>query len=210
MGDRADHRREAESTSETSLPTSDTAPRSPGLLEQLVEASSAVGRQQSGGVLVGECLEVPPVGSRASVRVRWVNAEGHIFERWLPTVRNVAVREADRVLLMQPVGLHGPIVVGVVNGFSRRPDPPRSASHSLALRPDEVLLVTDHEGHALLEVSRSERGLTLRPVARDLEVSVPGTLALRAGQISLEAERGDVHVTASDSVVARGELIKLN
>ena len=159
---------------------------------------------------LGECLETRPNVSDSPVRIRWTEPSGAVTERWLPILRQVAVREGDRVLLLHPAGWPTLLVAGVINGFRRRPEPARQTIQSIELKADEAAVIVDHEGKPLVELARSAKGLLIRPMSPDVDFHVPGTLQIRANHITMEAERGDVRLRASDCVVAEGELIKLN
>jgi hypothetical protein len=160
--------------------------------------------------LVGECLQVGVLSIDPRAQVRWTDAQGQVALRWLPTLRHVAVREGDHVLLVQPLGCPLPVVIGVINGFSMRPESQHPVVYSLALLPDEAITVTDHEGQPLLQLCRSANGLRIRPCSPDLDLRVPGALHISADRVAIQADRGNLYLRASDSVVAEGELIKLN
>ena len=53
-----------------------------------------------------------------------------------------------------------------------------------------------------------QRGVVL--LHDDLELAAPGRLRLRGKQVQVQAEQGPVEVHATDDVVLRGEVIKLN
>jgi len=160
--------------------------------------------------IVGECLRTdhPTLTGRALVRIP--EADGSVAELWLPTLLGLAVRPADRVLVLVPANHAEAVVVGVLDGFALRPEPRRETSATIALQPDERLLVTAANGQELLEVHLSNKGPVVRLLQPDVDVDVPGELRVRAKAVRLEAKTGSVEVQAHDDVVLRGETVKLN
>jgi hypothetical protein len=160
--------------------------------------------------LVGECLEARHKVLQGRLRVAWKDASGAEFERWLPSLSGVVVRERDRVLLAQPANFDEPVVLGVLDGFAERPAPEALRGPVLAVEKDEALHVTASNGEVLLEIRQSESGPVVKIVKNTLELELPGSLRLSAEAIELEARRGPVKISASSDVVVEGEAIKLN
>ncbi|MGH7304846.1 MAG: hypothetical protein ACRELZ_16290 [Candidatus Rokuibacteriota bacterium] len=198
----------------TQAPTADVAAL---LLNELLHKRAGAGvttdasvRLPASAPIVGECLRTdhPTLTGRALVRIP--ESGGSAVELWLPTLMGLAVRPADRVLVLVPANHAEAVVVGVLDGFALRPEPRRETSASIALQPDERLVVTAANGQELLEIHLSNKGPVVRLLQPDVDVDVPGELRVRAKAVRLEAKTGAVEVRAQDDVVLRGETIKLN
>jgi hypothetical protein len=103
-----------------------------------------------------------------------------------------------------------PIVVGVVDGFSRRAEPPQTSAVQLELRGDETFRITGERGQPLVEIVQGSNGPVVRLLHADTELELPGKLKLRAAEIELTASRGDVRIEANDDVSIKGEMVRLN
>lgn len=160
--------------------------------------------------LVAECIAARHPTLEGRVRVRWLAENGELEESWVPVLRNLAIREHDRVLLLCASNEPQPIVVGVVDGFARRPEPPQHAGVTLELKSDEVVRVLGERGQSLLEISRNAEGPVVRLFTGDTQLELPGKLRIKASEIELCAERGDVRIQANDDVVIQGEMVRLN
>lgn len=199
----------------TQAPTADAAAL---LLNELLHKRAGAGavtldasvRLPTSAPIVGECVRTdhPTLTGRALVRIP--ESGGSAVELWLPTLMGLAVRPADRVLVLVPANHAEAVVVGVLDGFALRPEPRRETSASIALQPDERLVVTAANGQELLEIHLSSKGPVVRLLQPDVDVDVPGALRVRAQSVRLEAKTGGVQVQAQDDVVLRGETIKLN
>jgi len=158
--------------------------------------------------LVGECVDVRHPTLLGRVLVRW--DAGVSSEQWLAVLQGLAVRVADRVLLLKPANWAEPLVVGVVDGFARRPEPRRTTAAEIALLPDESLRVTGADGATLIEVLASPSGPVVKLAQPDVTLELPGALRLSARSIELRAREGAATVTATGDVDLRGETINLN
>lgn len=191
-------------------------------LEDLVESVSvdrtATGRRDvaevaaraGGGLLVGECVNATHPTLRGRVRVRIEDETGESAERWLPTLYRLPVREADRVLVARAANWDEPVVIGVIDGFARRPEVPAREGASLTLAADECLRVRSQDGAELVEIRQEEEGPVVRLLEPGVDVEVPGAFRVRADAIRLEARKGAVEVEATDDVIVRGEIVRLN
>jgi hypothetical protein len=101
-------------------------------------------------------------------------------------------------------------VIGVVDGFARRPEPDRVPAAALKLERDETVTLTTADGRALVEVYQDEDGPVVRLADEDVHLELPGTLRIDARQILLSAKRGGVEIAAEDDLHLRGEVIHLN
>jgi virulence-associated protein VagC len=159
--------------------------------------------------LVGSCTDARHPTLLGRVCVRWTDANGE-HERWLPALHNLAIRERDRVLLLRPANADSPIVIGVVDGFAKRPDPTFEAKHTVTLKPDESIRVVSEDGTELVTVTPGEAGPEIRLLQRDADVRLPGKLRLQAKSVEIVAEEGGVDIEANHDVTVRGEIIHLN
>jgi hypothetical protein len=181
------------------------------ILDELVAAGAKrPGPVMGGDPLIGECVDPRHPTLQGRVRVAWKDARGNSEERWLPTLGGVLVRRCDRVLIVQPANFDEPVVAGVLDGFSERPEPEALRGPVLAVERDEALHVTTSDGEALLEIRQGESGPVVKIVKETLELELPGRLRLAADSIELQARRGAVKVSATDDVIVQGEVIKLN
>jgi hypothetical protein len=102
------------------------------------------------------------------------------------------------------------IVVGVVDGFSHRPEAPKRVAHILEMKSDEVLHDNAENGQLLLEIARNQQGPVIRLLQADTQVELPGKLRITASAIEMRARAGAVRIDASDNVEIVGEAIHLN
>jgi len=181
------------------------------ILDELVAAGASRPEPAAGpDPLVGDCVAARHPTLQGRVRISWTDAAGVSGERWLPTLAGVLVREGDRVLLAKPANFDEPVVMGVLDGFTERPEPAALRGPVLSVERDEALHVTTSEGEPLLEIRQEDSGPVVRIVKESLDLELPGRLRLSADAIELEARRGPVKVSATDDVVVQGEVIKLN
>lgn len=186
-----------------------SAPLDPTPNETSVPASSRRAADSSFEPRMAECVDARHPTLVGRVRVRWTLAEGGA-ELWVPTLQGVVVREGDRVLLLEAAGATEPLVIGVVDGFRRRADAPRSAGSTVKLEADEVLQVVTESGDPLLEIVRNADGPVIRLLQKDTQVAIAGKLRIQADEIELTAVRGGLRIDATDDVVVQGETIHLN
>lgn len=182
------------------------------LLERIVsgrEPRIALADRRS-AALVGECISTGGAREPGRILVRWSDAEGETHERWIPALQGLALREGDRLLLVQPANWWETVVAGVVNGLARRPEKALSPIRVVELLADESIRVTTAAGQPLAELFGGVEGPVIRLLAPDIDFELAGRLRLRAKEIELRAEQGDLRLKASDAVVAEGEIVKLN
>lgn len=160
------------------------------------------------GACVAECLDARHPTLVGRVLARW-ELDGHHHERWVPTLQGLALRAGDRLLLLPTANASEPVVIGVLDGFTRRPAPTVHGVAQLELQPDERVAVSDARGRPLLEVVPTDAGPTLRLLNEDLDLELPGRLRFRASQIVLDSV-GAIDVRSEEDVVIRGEVIHLN
>ena len=159
--------------------------------------------------VVGECVddEHPTIPGR--VLVSWQATDRQRERAWCPTLQHLAIRRADHVLLSRPSNLARWIVVGVIDGLMER-NVPRRAGASLQLKADESIVVADATGAKFVELRQGAGGPVVSLCNDDLELELPGRLGIRARELSLAATKGEMCLEASDDVVVRGEMVKLN
>lgn len=201
------------------FPPSAQPPSPPPILERLIsEVAEGEGGPRApklgpGDSWVAWCVQDRHPVLQGRVEVRWeaLDGQGEGEERrWVPVLRNVAVRRDDRLLLLHPVGWDEPIVVGVVDGYRRRPEPGPEEGPTLALRADEALTILGAEGSPLIRVRQTEKGPEVRLLESTARMHLPEDLEISARSVKLQAREGEVRIEAHDDVVVRGEMIKLN
>ena len=180
------------------------------LLEEIIEKDSPKKQYENSerSPLIGECIEVQHPTLMGRVRVRWQDKEWQ--EKWLPTLHGITVRNGDRVLIMSPVNWIEPLVIGVVDGFARRPEIQRTPANSIKIERDESIRVTTAEGEQLLEIYYEDAGPIVRLLKDDIELDLKGELRLSAKGIELNAKQGELKIKAIDDVVINGENVKVN
>lgn len=182
------------------------------MLAELLETPVDRGVPASPGApcIVAECVEDrhPTLQGRVCVRVR--EPDGLERQWWAPTLQGLAVRTADRVLMIRPGNSTEWIVTGVVDGFTRRPQPEKGAAATLELKCDQSVQVVAQDGQPLVEVSQGAAGPQIRILQPDVEVAFAGRLVIKAEDIQLEATQGQVAIRASKDVIVKGEVVQLN
>lgn len=164
----------------------------------------------SESMLVAECIDAHHPTLIGRVLCRIPSPSGENVEQWVPTLMHLPVREGDRVLLARPGNFAEPVVVGVLDGFTPRPERPRVAAAIRPLAPDETVRFESARGEPLVEIAPGASGPVVRLLGADVEIETPGALRVRAGAIELAAKSGSVKIEASDDVVVQGEAIHLN
>ena len=162
------------------------------------------------GHVVATCTEGRHPTLTGRIRVRCEDARGCVHECWVATLHGLCVRVSDRVLVLKIRDQPDPIVIGVVDGFSRRPEAPKLVAQTLEMKRDEALQVSAENGQPLLHITRNQQGPVIRLLQADTEVELPGKLRIAAGEIELCARKGAVRIDASDDVEIVGEAIRLN
>jgi len=188
------------------------AQRTSSLIEEVAEETppSPSPNHRDGEGLVGWCVDDRHPTLTGRVLVRWSEA-GEERERWIPTLQQVPVRVHDRVLLMRPANFDEPVVTGVLDGFSRRPEPDRGTAASLELKQDEAVRITAEDGQGLVELFQGTDGnAVVRLLDEDVDLELPGALRVKASRIEMAAEKGPVEIEATDDVNVEGEMINLN
>jgi hypothetical protein len=142
--------------------------------------------------------------------VRCEDVRGCVHESWVSTLHGLCVRVSDRVLVLKLPHQLDAIVMGVVDGFSHRPEAPKLLAHILEMRSDEALQVNAENGQPLLHIARNQQGPVIRLLHADTQVELPGKLRISAGAIEMRARAGAVRIDASDDVEIVGEAIHLN
>lgn len=166
-------------------------------------------RATRSGAWVGACIDAAHPVLRGRVRVRW-DDDGRAVAAWLPTLASLAIRAGDRVLVTAPAGLDEPLVTGVIDGFTPRPEAPSREAAALSLGAGEHLAITDAAGNALVEVRVEEGGPRVKVLHAATTLDLPGKLSLRADAIELAAREGEVRIEARDDVRVNGAFIRLN
>lgn len=179
-------------------------------VEDIVVSAPPARAARGGGAWVGQCVDATHPVLRGRVEVRWEDPSGARHTRWLPTLASLVVRVGDRVLCTEASNFDEPVVTGVIDGFTPRPEPVTRVGASLALKADERLAITDEAGHALVELRGGADGPVVKLLHAATTVELPGKLTLRADAIELAARAGDVRIEARGDVRVNGDFIRLN
>jgi hypothetical protein len=162
------------------------------------------------GHVLATCLEDRHPVLTGRVLVRCETSLGQPCQTWAPTLKGLSVRPADRVLVLKLPRELEPVVVGVLDGFTRRAEPPKQVAQVLAMKPDEVLQINAENGQRLVQITRNQDGPVIRMLHTDSQVELPGKLCLSAHAIEMRARSGGVRIEANDDVEIVGETIHLN
>jgi hypothetical protein len=162
------------------------------------------------GHALATCTEERHPSLTGRIRVRCEDGRGRVHEGWVATLSGLPVRVADCVLLLKLPDQRDPIAIGVVDGFSRRPEAPKVVAQILEMKRDETLQINAENGQPLLQIARNQQGPVIRLLQADSQVELPGKLRIAAGAIELCARQGAVRIDASDDVEIVGEAIHLN
>jgi hypothetical protein len=181
-------------------------------LENLVPTAAHSGTIHSShlpGCWVGMCIDEQHPHLQGRIKIR-VSMPSTPEELWVPCLVGLSVREGDRVLLQQAQNHSELIVVGVVDGYKRRPEIPLVPAASIQLKPDEMIHVVSQDQQSVVQVFSSDDGVTVRLGQSNIELELPGKLRMKAHQIELIASQGNVDIEASQDVNVQGEMIHLN
>lgn len=162
------------------------------------------------GHVLATCLDDRHPVLTGRVLIQCETALGQECQTWAPTLQGLSVRSADRVLVLKLPRELEPVVVGVLDGFSRRPEAPKHIAQVLQVKPDEVLQVNAENGQALVRITRNQDGPVIRVLQADSQIELPGKLCLSASAIEMHARDGAVRIAANDDVRIQGETIHLN
>lgn len=162
------------------------------------------------GAWVGRCLDArhPTLSGRVLCEI--AAPGGDLVELWIPTLTGLAVRAGDHLLLTKPANWSEPVVVGVVDGFARRPEVPLKPAATLSLMRDEAMVIESQEGVRLCELRQSEEGPVVRLLHQDVHLELEGALRVSAKTIALAAREGEARIEAQADVVVKGETVHLN
>jgi hypothetical protein len=196
-------------TTATTATTAKDVPTSTSSLSDLAPAGAPLPAPTE-GMLVAACTEARHPTLLGRVRCRLTMPSGEAVERWFPTLMHLPVRQGDRVLLARPANFAEAIVVGVLDGFTPRPEAPAEAAATRTLASDETVRFESARGVPLLEIGPGPAGPVVRLLSDALDVETKGALRVRAATIELSAQRGALKLEASDDVVVQGEAIHLN
>jgi len=162
------------------------------------------------GHAIAVCTEERHPTLTGRIRARCEDARGCVHESWVVTLSGLSVRILDQVLVLKLPKQPDPIVIGVVDGFNRRPEAPKLVAQSLDMKRDEALQINANNGQPLLHITGNQQGPVIRLLQADTQVELPGNLRISAGAIELRARAGAVRIDASDDVEIVGEAIHLN
>ncbi len=126
------------------------------------------------GHVIATCTEDRHPTLVGRIRVHCEDARGCVHESWVASLAGLSVRVSDRVLILKVPNQLDPIAIGVVDGFSRRPEAPKQIAQILELKPDETLQVNAENGQPLLHITRHGQGPVIRLLQADTQVELPG------------------------------------
>jgi len=162
------------------------------------------------GHVLATCLDDRHPVLTDRVLVRCETALGQACQTWAPTLKGLSVRVADRVLVLKLPRELEPVVVGVLDGFSNRPEPSTQIAQVLEIKADEVLQINAENGQGLVQITQNQAGPVVRLLKADSQIELPGKLCLSATAIEMQARSGGVRIEATDDVKIAGETIHLN
>jgi hypothetical protein len=171
---------------------------------------TATSRAWPEGHVIATCTEERHPTLTGRIHVRCEDTRGCVHENWVATLQGLSVRVSDRVLVLRLPHQPDAIAVGVVDGFSRRPENPKLVAQILEIKSDEAMQVNAENGQPLLQIVRNQEGPVIRLLQADTQVELPGKLRITAGAIEMRARAGTVRIDASDDVEIVGEAIHLN
>src|SRR5262245_40392841 len=106
------------------------APAEPGSswLDDMLSDASTPSAPIEHGISVGQVIDAghPVLSGRSLVRV--TDVRGRTADAWLPALRHLVLRASDRVLVSRPSNFPEAIIVGVIDGFARRPESARTSA----------------------------------------------------------------------------------
>ncbi len=174
-----------------------------------IEASPAVALDV-GATWIGRCADARHPTLQGRVLCEVATASGELIELWIPTLHGLSVRVGDQLLLTRPANWSEPVVVGVLDGFARRPEVRAKAAATLALHRDEAMVIESQDGVPLCELRQAGDGPVVRLLHDDVHLELAGALRVSAKSIALAAREGEARVEAAADVVVTGETIHLN
>lgn len=165
-----------------------------------------------GDVLVGFCADTahPTLAGRALVRWSTHGNTPRTEGAWLPSLQGLSLRAGDRILLVRPANFDEPVIIGILDGFSRRPVLPTTSGARITVKPDECLTIETVDAEPILRVSHREGGPVISLLTEDARVGTPGSLTFDASAIRFHAHQGEISLIAADDVDIQGEIINLN
>lgn len=159
--------------------------------------------------LIGSCMESVHPFLKGRILVE-LEVDDKAVKKWMPTLHGLTFRPNDRVLVQWAENFDEPIVTGVVDGFSKRPEIERTALVSIKLENDESIKIGNCDGLPLLEIAQSSEGPIVKLFDEKVKIDLPNELCIDAKRIELNAKQGELKLSATDNVVVKGEQIDLN
>ena len=144
------------------------------------------------------------------VRIEWEEA-GECRAAWALSIRGVAPRPRDSVLVALPGNGAEPVVTGILDRLHPEAEPLCERGPDLRVEEGEALRVEGPDGTPWLEVSRGSDGggPRLRFLVEPEGLDMPGVLRLAADMIELSA-RCEIRIEAEGDTLVRGETVQLN
>ncbi len=163
-----------------------------------------------GDTILATIVEEAHPALPARVRVSWKDGDGAERAMWVAKLQGLVPRREDRVIVTFPNNGAEPVVTGVVDSLSPKPDPRRNQGPNLVLKEDERLQIAGPDGKAWLEVEAHPEGPRLRFLVPPEGLELPGTVKITGDAVELKARRGEVRLDASGDVCVSGEIVRLN
>ena len=183
------------------------------ILSEMQPSSPSAETSRSQRPIVGSLVDDRDPEQKSRLLIRW-DVSGRTVEKWLSPLRGLECTKGDRVLVQHLENSLHPVVTGVIEqGKPHRGDPNEKEAPpatTVTLSTGSSLKVTAENGEPLAEITNTESGPILKVLCVDTVVDLPGRLSLSADDITLNARKGKVEVTAEEDVIVVGKSIYLN
>lgn len=178
------------------------------LLDELPTASSP--QPPRGRILLGMVEDTHNPDLSGRVFVRWTSADRAVRRAWLRYACGSAPRRNDTVVLVQPDNDPAWLITGVLGREPFRPSTPVESAETIRLQPGQRLCVQAHDGTGLVEFDGRNGEVTVRLLARDVELKAEGRLRLEGESVELQAGSDGVDIRTEHDVVVRGRFVRIN
>ena len=178
------------------------------LLDELPTAASAA--PPRGRILLGVVEDTHNPDLCGRVFVRWTSADRAVRRAWLRYACGSAPRRNDTVILVQPDNDPAWLITAVLGREPARSSTPVEGAETIRLQPGQRLCVQSHDGTGLVELDGRDGEVTVRLLARDVELRAEGRLRLAGESVDLQAGSHGVDIRSDHDVVVRGRFVRIN